>query len=251
MSKPRSLPFIHFSRLLSSSGQDLCSQRKHANLSSPCCPSHHGNHSQHVFIQKAPGSQHVQTSRTENSTVCWRMKFLACPVALKITMVWLWRCVYLQSFVPTRVQKYRLTHTPDFTSFLPCSRKNSQKTGHAWLCPSENNSITLPLTSWFWQSGLIKRDTSKAIKKKPRVKLLWMIKSHLLTIPSVLPHFSPEHSCNCAMTPFIIYNCLIFFWDRALFKSHSGHTSTKGQLKLPCNPVCVKCHYVTSPKTST
>ena len=79
---------------------------------------------------------------------CWRMKFLACPVALKITMVLLWRRVYLQSFVPTRVQKYILTHTPDFTSFLPCSWKNSQKTGHAWLCPSKNNSITLPLTSF-------------------------------------------------------------------------------------------------------
>ena len=112
-------------------------------------------------------------------------------------------------------------------------------------------SLFLWLPSWFWQSGLIKRDTSKAIKKKPRVKLLRMIKSHLLTIPSVLPHFSPEHFCNCAMTPFIIYNCLIFFWDQALFKSHSGHTSTKGQLKLPCNPLCVKCHYVTSPETST
>ena len=133
---------MHFSRLLSSSGQDLRSQRKHANVSSPCCPSHHGNHSQHIFIQKAPSSQHAQTSRTENSTVCWRMKFLACPVALKITMVLLWRRVYLQSFVPTRVQ------TPDFTSFLPCSWKNSQKTGHAWLCPSKNNSITLPLTSF-------------------------------------------------------------------------------------------------------
>lgn len=31
---PRSLAFTHFSRLLSSSGPDLCSQRKHVNISS-------------------------------------------------------------------------------------------------------------------------------------------------------------------------------------------------------------------------
>lgn len=86
--------FDSFSRLLSSSGPDLCSQRKHVNISSPCCPSHHGNHSLHVFIQKSPSSQHAQTSWTENSTVHRRREFLACPVALKITKVLLWRCRY-------------------------------------------------------------------------------------------------------------------------------------------------------------
>lgn len=76
-----------FSRLRSSSGQDLRSQRKDVNVSSPRCPSHHGNRSQHVFIGKAPGSQHAQTSRTENATVYRKIEFLACPMALKTTMV--------------------------------------------------------------------------------------------------------------------------------------------------------------------
>lgn len=50
VSMPRSLSITHFSKLLSSLGQDLCSQRKHVNISSPCYPSHRGNHSQHAFI---------------------------------------------------------------------------------------------------------------------------------------------------------------------------------------------------------
>lgn len=57
-----------------------------------------------------------------------------------------------------------------------------------------------------------------------------MIKSHILTIPSVPQHFSLEHPYNCATAPFIIYNCLIFFWGQALFKSpfKAGCTASKG-----------------------
>lgn len=73
------LTFIHVSGPLWCSGQDLYSQRKHVNISSPCCSSHHGNHLKHVFIQKAPSNLHVQTSELKTLLYSERCKFGARP----------------------------------------------------------------------------------------------------------------------------------------------------------------------------
>jgi hypothetical protein len=254
VSMPRSFSFTHFSRLLSSSGQGLCSQRKHVNISSPCCPSHHGNHSQHVYIWRAPGSQHAQTSWTENSTVCWRMEVLACPVALKVVMVLLGRYIYLPSFVPTSVLEIQTqTH-----SWLNCLISRIHERIHRGRDTPDVSkweqiycSFYLQLFS-IWQWSLNQKECFHGNNEETKSQVA-KIKSHVFTIPSVWQHFSPKRPRNCTRLPFIIYNCLIFFWDEALFKSplKTGCTSAKGHLNLPCNLQYVKCHYVTSPQIST
>lgn len=193
-----------------------------------------------MFIQKAPGSQHAQTSRTENSTVCRRMEVLAWPVALKITMVLLWRYIYLQSFfshkcneIQTRTHSWLNFFSPLFMKEFTedWTRLDVSKWGQFYHSSSD-------FSHDFWQGHLIKGNTSTTINKKPRVKLQWVIKSHFLTIPSVLQHFSPEHSCNWAMAPFIIYNCLIFFWNQALFQSHSRSVLLQGRVRWSSHVIC-------------
>lgn len=47
----------------------------------------------------------------------------------------------LSRFVPTSVQKYRLTHTPDLTAFSPLFMEEFTEDRVRLVCPSENNSI--------------------------------------------------------------------------------------------------------------
>lgn len=100
------------------------------------------------------------------------MGFLACPVALRATVVCQGRYIYLQSFVPTSAQKYRLEHTPDLTAFFPLFMKAFTKDRTLLMCPSENKSITRFSSSFFqFDSEVwIKGNTSTAIMKKPEVK---------------------------------------------------------------------------------
>lgn len=180
-----------------------------------------------MFIRKAPGSQYAQTSWTENPTVHRRREFLACPVALKITTVLLWRYSYFQSFVPTSVQKYRFTHTPDLTAFSLVHERIYR--GQDTPCVSKwkqfYHSLFLPLLSWFDRAVWTKRDASMTIKKKHSVKSHWMIKSHILTLPSVLQHFSQKHPV-IVLQHHLLFTIALFSSEISLcLKIHSGLVS--------------------------
>lgn len=222
-SMPRSLSSIHFSRLLSSSGQDLLSPRKHVNISSPLCPSHHGNYSQCVFMRKAPGSQHAQTSWTENSTVYKRRVFGVPSGPEKNTG-------FAKIYLPSKLCSHKCAEIQTHICYwLNCLFSPGREKIHrdwdtlgVFEWKQIYHSLTLRLLSQFDREVWIKRDTSMAIKRKPRVELQWMIKSHVLTIPSGLQHFSLEYHCNCATAPFIIYNCLFSSQIKICLKVHLG-----------------------------
>lgn len=145
---PRSLSCIHVSRLLSSSGQDLCSQRKHVNISPPRCPSHHGSHLQCVFIQKAPGSQHAQTSWTENSTV-YRRRVFGVPSGPENNTGFVMKIYLPSKLCSHKCTEYLLTHTVDGTAFSSLVVKKFTEARTLPVCLSENNSIAHSFSNFF------------------------------------------------------------------------------------------------------
>lgn len=102
-----------------------------------------------VCLSRKPQAANMLRQAEQKTLLCTGEEFLVCPLALKITLVLLWRFIYLQSFVPTSVQKYQLTHPVDLTAFSPLVVKKFTEARTLLVCLSENNSITHSFSNFF------------------------------------------------------------------------------------------------------
>lgn len=134
-----------------------------------------------VCLSGKPQAANMLRQAEQKTLPCTEEEFLVCPLALKKkkTLVLL-RFIYLQSFVPTSVQKYRHTYAVDLTAFSPLVMKKFRGEDSPGVSEWKQfyHSRTLWRLSRFDREVWIKRDTSMAIKRKPGVELQWMIKSH-------------------------------------------------------------------------